>query len=231
MYNIDMTEQAFVYKWTHLPSLKWYVGSRTARGCHPNDGYICSSRTVKPMIESNPDQWRRDIIATGTSKEMREFEQEILIIFDAVHEPRSFNRSNGGGRGIIEKHTETAKEKIRQYQLANSKGEKNHMYGKPAWNKGISKKTHPDLNWGGVKVGEKRPGIGGVKKGTRKGLPGTPSKFKGIPRSPEIIAKIKATKALNKNKSNKTNFCNLETTLNATSNQTFLDCVPDPAQS
>jgi hypothetical protein len=38
---------AYVYKWTHIPTSKWYVGSRTAPGCHPDDGYICSSKLIK----------------------------------------------------------------------------------------------------------------------------------------------------------------------------------------
>lgn len=85
---------AYVYKWTHIPSLQWYVGSRTAAGCHLNDGYICSSKTVKPLIEASPLEWMRTIIATGTPTEMRELEQEILNTFDAAAEPRSLNRHN-----------------------------------------------------------------------------------------------------------------------------------------
>jgi hypothetical protein len=49
-----LNTQAFLYKWTHLPSGKWYVGSRTAKGCHPEDGYYCSSKEVKPLILANP---------------------------------------------------------------------------------------------------------------------------------------------------------------------------------
>lgn len=196
LYNIKM--QAYVYKWTHIPSLKWYIGSRTAKGCHPNDGYICSSKTVKPMIESNPSEWHRDIIEIGTPNEMRKFEQEILMCFDAVNDTRSFNRSNAGGVGKVERHSLKSIEKIRQFQKANSLGEKNHMFGKDPWNKGISKKTHPELNWGGIQVNEKRPGIGGVKKGNIPWNKGMPSKQKGIPRTSETIAKIKATKAANK---------------------------------
>jgi hypothetical protein len=43
---------AYVYKWTQLSTGKWYIGSRSAIGCNPNqhEKYICSSKTVKPMI-------------------------------------------------------------------------------------------------------------------------------------------------------------------------------------
>ena len=41
---------AFLYKWIEISTDKWYIGSRTANGCHPTDGYICSSKIVKPLI-------------------------------------------------------------------------------------------------------------------------------------------------------------------------------------
>ena len=51
--RLNSNTQSFLYKWTHIPTQKWYVGSRTASGCHINDGYICSSIEVKPMIIEN----------------------------------------------------------------------------------------------------------------------------------------------------------------------------------
>lgn len=45
----------FLYCWTHNATGKWYVGSRTAPGCNPDDGYICSSKAVKEMIISEHD--------------------------------------------------------------------------------------------------------------------------------------------------------------------------------
>jgi hypothetical protein len=111
--------QAFVYKWTHLPTLMWYVGSRTKQGCHPQDGYICSSKSVEPMIIANPEEWSRTIIATGEPKAMRAFETEILELFDAVNDSRSFNRNNGNGKfGMTgQPHTEKTKYKIREANL------------------------------------------------------------------------------------------------------------------
>ena len=70
---------AFVYKWTHLPTMKWYIGSRTAEGCHPGDGYLCSSKYVKPLINGKIENWKREIISTGSPKEMRFLEEEILM--------------------------------------------------------------------------------------------------------------------------------------------------------
>lgn len=87
------TEAAYVYKWTYTPTYQWYVGVRYAKNCHPDDGYICSSKTVKPRILSNPDGWRREIIAVGSPEEMRDLEMEILSIFYDKNDPRCLNRN------------------------------------------------------------------------------------------------------------------------------------------
>ena len=92
-----MTNTAYVYKWTHVPSLKWYVGSRTGTGCHPGDRYICSSKQVRPLILANPSEWVREIIATGTPDDMLLLEGEILQITDAKNDQRSFNGHNNDG--------------------------------------------------------------------------------------------------------------------------------------
>lgn len=108
----------YVYKWTHMPTLKWYVGSRTAKNSHPNDGYICSSLTVKPMIKNAPTQWQREIVAVGDRDAMLALELEILETVDAIHDPRSFNRCVGVPRGIAGvPKTEEHKQKLRQHNL------------------------------------------------------------------------------------------------------------------
>jgi hypothetical protein len=87
--------QAFIYMWTHIESGMWYIGSRTQRGCHPNDGYICSSKIVKPMVQASPSEWRRTVLCIGGSSEIRALEVELLNLRDAKNDPMSFNRSNG----------------------------------------------------------------------------------------------------------------------------------------
>ena len=88
---------AYVYKWIHKPTQKWYIGSRTKKGCYPNDGYICSSKIVKPLIESKFDEWEREIIATGSPSEKIKLEAELLEKLDAKNNPSSFNLHNGDG--------------------------------------------------------------------------------------------------------------------------------------
>lgn len=89
---------AYVYMWRHTPSLRWYIGSRTSKGCHPDDGYICSSKVVKPLVKAKPEEWVRVILETGEAREMFELEVELLNIFDAKNDPRSFNMHNGDGK-------------------------------------------------------------------------------------------------------------------------------------
>lgn len=92
-----MVSQAFVYKWIHKPTGMWYIGSRTAKGCHINDGYICSSKIVKPMILEKPEEWERYILHTGLPKEMRKLETMLLIESNAKKNMMSFNRNNADG--------------------------------------------------------------------------------------------------------------------------------------
>ena len=110
-----MTENlsSYVYKWTHLPSMMWYVGSRTAKNCHLDDGYICSSKTVKPLILQNIQEWKRTIIASGNKEEMRALETEILVLFDAKNDKKSFNKHNQNGKFVCNGHSEQTKQKIK----------------------------------------------------------------------------------------------------------------------
>jgi hypothetical protein len=90
--------KAYLYKWTHLPTNKWYIGSRTKKGCYPGDGYICSSKVVKPMILENANHWLREILLIGDPLYIREMENALLIKLDAKHCLASFNQHNGDGK-------------------------------------------------------------------------------------------------------------------------------------
>lgn len=89
---------AYVYKWTELATGKWYVGARGARGCHPDDGYICSSKVVKPLILSNPSGWKREILFTSDPEEVFYIEARLLDELNAKENPQSFNKHNGDGK-------------------------------------------------------------------------------------------------------------------------------------
>ena len=88
---------AYLYMWTHIPSQKWYVGSRAQKNCHPNDGYICSSKIVKPMILENGSEWERKILVVGEPRYIRNLESKYLALVDAKNDDMSFNMHNGNG--------------------------------------------------------------------------------------------------------------------------------------
>ena len=90
-----MKHEPFLYKWTELSTGKWYVGSRTAKRCHTEDGYLCSSKIVKPLIIANPSDWTREILCMGEAEYICDLEVHYLISLDAMRDPMSYNKSNG----------------------------------------------------------------------------------------------------------------------------------------
>jgi len=88
---------AYIYKWTHIPTNKWYIGCRTKENCHPGDGYICSSKIVKPLIENAPKDWQREILHTGAPADIILLEAHILEKLDAKNDKNSYNLHNGDG--------------------------------------------------------------------------------------------------------------------------------------
>jgi hypothetical protein len=192
---------AYLYKWTNKLSGKWYIGSRTRKDCHPNDGYICSSKLVRPMIIEDRSNWKRTILVIGNPQYIRELESKLLTSLNAADSNMSFNQHNGAGKfsttGIapcnkgktglqVAWNKGLPKEKqpffgksisheVREKLSIRKQGENNPMYGKPAWNKGLTGITHSEES------NKKRS-----------------ESLKGKSRSPETIAKIKRTKAVNK---------------------------------
>lgn len=151
---------AYIYKWTHLPSMKWYIGSRTRKNCHPEDGYICSSKIIKPLIIKYPADWQREILFVGISSEIRELEGLILSLFDAKKDPRSFNQDNGDGKFVLKSHSESAKQKMRKpkkessrenYKIANRKKAKDPEF--------LKKLKKPKYKGFGEKISKALTGI------------------------------------------------------------------------
>jgi len=125
---------AFVYLWIHVPTKKWYVGSHTEKGCHPEDGYICSSKFVKPLITENKSEWRRIVLQTGEPQDMVKLEAKILKVLNAKQDPMSFNKHNGDGKFSV---TGKKVNRTKQHGMNISKANK----GRTAWNKGLTKNT------------------------------------------------------------------------------------------
>lgn len=167
---------AYVYKWTHLPTMKWYVGSRTKQNCHPNDGYVCSSKLIKPLILKNKHEWKREIIDFGSVEEMFELESQILQMFDAKNDLRSFNGHNNDG-----KFTMLGKGGYKRPGVGGAKK------GRTPWNKGLTKDDSRVLNYV-IKASAKRKGKKLLKTSNYKGKVKTLSNnlpWKGLYVSPQ----------------------------------------------
>lgn len=170
--------QAFVYRWTELSTGKWYIGSRTSRGCHPEDGYICSSRRVRPLIIANPDNWRRVILAQGNPGDMRRLETELLKNSNASRNPMSYNLHNGDGNFTTagkRQSQETIAKRVAKNTGQTRTEETRQRMSESSWNKGISI----------PRTLESR-----LKQSAT--MKGRPSPKKGIPLSEEHRARVSA---------------------------------------
>lgn len=136
------TTKAYLYKWTELSTGKWYIGARYANGYYPNDGYICTSKIVKPMILENRDNWHRKILCVGNPEDIVKLESDYLVSLDAKNDPMSFNKHNGDG-----KFSSLGKPSSLKGRVGNRKGHKMSeeakakasakLKGKSAYNKGV----------------------------------------------------------------------------------------------
>ena len=88
-----METTSFVYKWTQQSTGKWYIGYHKGQD---HDGYICSSETVKPMIQADPHDWTREILNRGNKADMIKREHELLSAANARANEQSYNLTNGG---------------------------------------------------------------------------------------------------------------------------------------
>jgi hypothetical protein len=144
--RIDM-HFPYLYKLTQKSTGKWYVGSRTAKKCHPDEGYICSSRHVKPIYLQNPLDWNREILVIGPAEYIRELETNYLKSLNAKHDPMSFNLHDGDGKFTTAGKKLTSKDVSYLFtpenRLKRSKG------SKTAWAAGLyanRKKLFGDAN-------------------------------------------------------------------------------------
>jgi hypothetical protein len=120
----------YIYKWIHIPTGKWYIGSKIRKGWNPSrhEEYICSSKEVKPLIIENRNEWVYEILHIGTASDIANLETSILMSLNAKDDPMSFNQHNGDGLynryGVKENPT------TRQKKSNARKGPNNPMHGK-----------------------------------------------------------------------------------------------------
>ena len=176
---------AFLYKWTHTPTSKWYVGSRTAKGCHPSDGYLCSSKIVKPMILENKKDWSRTVLVIGTPEYIRSLESAYLTMLDAKNDKNSFNSDNADGNFSFTGKTHSAETKIKLSKNIISDTHKSVLR-----EKNLGKVLSPETR---KKMSESRIGIKKkpLSAETRKKMSDAKKGKTRAPHSAETIEKLK----------------------------------------
>jgi len=150
-----MTTVAYLYKWTHVPTGMWYVGSRSAKGCHPDDGYLCSSGVVKPLILENQNEWKRDVLILGDPEYIINLENNYLQKLDAKNDPMSYNKHNGDGIYVTFGDKNPMKDPLIAKKVANA------IRGEKHWTKHLDGAVHPQQ-------GQKRPSIAGDNHPNKK---------------------------------------------------------------
>ena len=178
---------AYLYKWTEISTGKWYIGARYASGCRPDDGYICSSKIVKPMILENSANWQRTVLCIGYPKDIVKLESDYLTVLNAKADLMSYNKHNGDG-----KFSSLGKPSPLKGRVGNRKGLKNSpehnakvsaaQKGKPAHNKG---KPSPRKGLPAAREWKAQPEEANQKRSDM---------LKGIPKSAEHNAKVSAAK-------------------------------------
>lgn len=101
--------EAFTYCWTDIKLNKLYVGWHKGS---IDDGYICSSKLMLEEYNKRPNDFKREIIATGSSLDMISLELSILNSENAKLNEDYYNMHNGNGLYRLGSHTEDTKKKI-----------------------------------------------------------------------------------------------------------------------
>jgi len=104
-----MVAESFVYCWTDHATNKLYIGWHKGS---VDDGYVCSSKYMKEQYLNRPNDFTREIIATGSCKDMTNLETVLLRSADVRNDDQFYNRHNNDGFYRYGNHTEETKRKI-----------------------------------------------------------------------------------------------------------------------
>jgi NUMOD3 motif len=72
-WNVIGIEYGFIYRWTKKSNGKYYIGSHWGKF---NDGYICSSNSMRRAYERNRSQFSRRILAVVTTNRLDLLDKE-----------------------------------------------------------------------------------------------------------------------------------------------------------
>ena len=182
--------EAFVYCWTDIAREKLYVGYHKGT---PDDGYVCSSKTMLFEYNQRPKDFVRQIIATGTHKDMVAFETTLLKNIDAKNDDGFYNKNNGQKDFYTSSHTEETKRKISKAKTGRKREDVriNNLTNNPVWDPEIAKKCGRDVS------GEFNPMFGKSHNDITKATISKNRKGKGKqPKSPETKARMAEARKL-----------------------------------
>jgi len=114
-----MHKEAFVYVWQNIKDKKKYIGYHKGS---IHDGYDTSSTSKEMNDAFARGELVREIIATGSVKDMIALERKMLLDADARNNDEYYNKSNGGGselKNFIKPSLDTLQENImyKQYPV------------------------------------------------------------------------------------------------------------------
>jgi len=95
----DLVPEAFMYKFTHKPTNRWYIGMHGLKSNESAfDGAYWNSSTdedFQELLETQPEEFLYEITNVGSMKEMFKLENETLTKLNAAQDPLSWNKWNG----------------------------------------------------------------------------------------------------------------------------------------
>ena len=81
--------EAFVYCWTDWRDEKLYIGYHLGS---PDDGYVCSSEPMLAEYKQRPNDFSRQIVASGSAEDMQNFERVLLQADNTATNENYYNK-------------------------------------------------------------------------------------------------------------------------------------------
>ena len=95
----DLMPEAFIYKFTHKPTSRWYLGMHGLKEDESHrDGAYWNSSTdeeFKELLQTKPQEFLYEIFEYGTVSAIYKKENELLESLNAAKEKMSWNKWNG----------------------------------------------------------------------------------------------------------------------------------------
>ena len=95
----DLMPEAFIYKFTHKPTSRWYLGMHGLKEDESHrDGAYWNSSTdeeFKELLQTKPHEFLYEISEYGTVSAIYKKENELLESSNAAKDPMSWNKWNG----------------------------------------------------------------------------------------------------------------------------------------